>query len=107
MAFSHTRTRGPPPIPTIPQQNKDSERITQLGGPAALVKALASSQSDGLSTTTNGPTSLAQRAHHYGTNRLPEIPPKWFIRIWWDTLDDTLIRILIFGAAVCDDGSFV
>lgn len=78
-------------------QDKDTKYVTRMGGPAALVKALASSQTDGLRTD---PTLLAQRKQHFGTNRLPEVPPKWFIRIWWGTLEDTLIRILIFGATV-------
>lgn len=78
-------------------QAKDTEYVTRLGGAAALVKALASSQTEGLSSD---PTQLAQRKQHFGTNRLPEVPPKWFISIWWGTLEDTLIRILIFGATV-------
>lgn len=86
----------PPQLPNKPQ-DKDTEYVTRLGGPTALVKALASSQSEGL---RSDPTLLAQRKQHFGTNRLPEVPPKWFIVIWWGTLEDTLIRILIFGATV-------
>eukprot|EP00794_Sanderia_malayensis_P006980 gene6980-7765_t len=68
---------------------------THLGGVNGLVKALRSSAIEGIIGFNE---DLEHRARVFGANYIPPKPPKTFLRLIWESLEDTILRILIVAA---------
>ena len=71
-----------------------------LGGVSGLAKALCSDTHTGLDPTAEGPTSVAGHGEVFGANRFKETPPKAFLTLMWENLQDPIIILLCFAALV-------
>jgi Ca2+-transporting ATPase len=70
--------------------DKDTSAIKELN-----VESYLSTGPDGIKTD-----SIAGRVETYGANIVKKIPPKTFLRILWDTINDPLLWILCFSATI-------
>lgn len=68
------------------------ERFTDING---LIRALKSSAVKGL---PNLQQDLDGRTQKFGVNFIPPTPPKSFLMLCWEALEDTVLRILIVAA---------
>ncbi|CAL8074031.1 unnamed protein product [Calicophoron daubneyi] len=64
-------------------------------GPLGICKRLRTSPTDGLSSR-----ELAQRREIFGTNVIPPTPPKTFLQLMWEALQDVTLIVLMAAAAV-------
>ncbi|XP_064604968.1 plasma membrane calcium-transporting ATPase 2-like isoform X2 [Liolophura sinensis] len=74
------------------------ERIqTKYGGVLEMCKKLYTSPNEGLS---GNPVDLEHRRKTFGSNVIPPKPPKSFLRLVWEALQDVTLIILIVAAIV-------
>ncbi|XP_037094678.1 plasma membrane calcium-transporting ATPase 2-like isoform X7 [Pollicipes pollicipes] len=74
------------------------ERInTEFGGILEICKKLYTSPQDGLSGSQ---ADIQHRRQTFGSNIIPPKPPKKFIELVWEALQDTTLIILIIAAIV-------
>lgn len=82
-------------------ENKGKENITTLEEEFTningLVKALKSSSVRGI---MNIQADIDNRVTLFGKNFIPPKPPKTFLALIWEALEDTILRILIVAAVV-------
>ena len=69
----------------------------KFGDVQGLVKALQSSAVEGLMGL---PQDLENRQKVFGVNYIPPKPPKTFLRLIWEALEDTILRILTVAAII-------
>ncbi|XP_076447724.1 plasma membrane calcium-transporting ATPase 2-like isoform X3 [Babylonia areolata] len=69
---------------------------TKYGGVLEMCKKLKTSPTEGLV----GDLGRAERSQAYGTNVIPPKPPKSFLRLVWEALQDVTLIILIFAAII-------
>lgn len=69
----------------------------RYGSVTELCKRLKTSQNEGIPGT---PNDLKARTLHYGDNLIPKKPPKHFMQLVWDALQDTTLIILTVAAVV-------
>ncbi|XP_045780109.1 plasma membrane calcium-transporting ATPase 3 isoform X10 [Maniola jurtina] len=72
-------------------------KINALGGPQDLCKKLYTSPTDGLSGTK---ADLQHRREVFGSNLIPPKPPKTFLTLVWEALQDVTLIILEVAAVV-------
>nr|XP_034836749.1 plasma membrane calcium-transporting ATPase 3 isoform X4 [Maniola hyperantus] len=72
-------------------------KINALGGPQELCKKLYTSPTDGLSGTR---ADLQHRREVFGSNLIPPKPPKTFLTLVWEALQDVTLIILEVAAVV-------
>ncbi|KAL0810020.1 hypothetical protein ABMA28_010849 [Loxostege sticticalis] len=72
-------------------------KINALGGPQELCKKLYTSPTDGLSGTK---ADLQHRREVFGSNLIPPKPPKTFLTLVWEALQDVTLIILEVAAVV-------
>ncbi|XP_053619032.1 plasma membrane calcium-transporting ATPase 2 isoform X1 [Plodia interpunctella] len=72
-------------------------KINALGGPQELCKKLYTSPTDGLSGSK---TDLQHRREVFGSNLIPPKPPKTFLTLVWEALQDVTLIILEVAAVV-------
>lgn len=84
-------------------QNKDMEKLRELGGVAGLAKAISSHQHTGLdpSAKAGSPGSVEEHSRVFGANKYKEVPSKNFFALCWENLQDPIILLLIAAALVC------
>ena len=71
------------------------ERITELGGTFEILKLLQSTEEQGI---VGNQKDIENRRKVFGINMIPTQPPKGFIRLIWEALQDvTLIILLVAG----------
>ncbi|XP_076469324.1 plasma membrane calcium-transporting ATPase 2-like isoform X2 [Babylonia areolata] len=68
----------------------------KYGGVVEICKKLKSSPTEGLS----GDLDRTERVEVYGTNVIPPKPPKSFLRLVWEALQDVTLLILIVAAII-------
>lgn len=68
------------------------------GGVFELCKRLKTSPNEGLSTTNQA--DLTRRQEVFGSNVIPPKPPKSFLRLAWEAVQDTTLIILIVAAII-------
>ena len=68
---------------------------SKYGGVHGLVRLLRSSSVEGIMGL---PQDLENRVRIFGLNFIPPKPPKTFLRLIWESLEDTILRILIVAA---------
>merc|ERR1712036_11210 len=73
------------------------EKIKEYGGATGLAKKLNTSESTGLSGD-NG--DLEHRRDVFGSNTIPPRPPKTFLELVWEALQDITLIILEIAAVV-------
>jgi hypothetical protein len=98
-------------------RNRDSGSENELnddwGGLQGIADAIRSDLKDGLSiqvsilficTSFNFPkeieTGFGARKEHFGTNVLPQEPPRPFWSFYWDAIQDETLVILMIAAVV-------
>ena len=64
-------------------------------GVLGLIKLLRSSAVEGILSL---PREIEHRVEVFGVNYIPPKPPKTFLRLIWESLEDTILRILIVAA---------
>ncbi|XP_063542836.1 plasma membrane calcium-transporting ATPase 3 isoform X7 [Cydia strobilella] len=72
-------------------------KINALGGPQELCKKLYTSPTDGLSGSK---ADLQHRREVFGSNLIPPKPPKTFLTLVWEALQDVTLIILEVAAVV-------
>ncbi|XP_052745278.1 plasma membrane calcium-transporting ATPase 3 isoform X6 [Bicyclus anynana] len=72
-------------------------KINALGGPQDLCKKLFTSPTDGLSGSKG---DLQHRREVFGSNLIPPKPPKTFLTLVWEALQDVTLIILEVAAVV-------
>ncbi|XP_048486742.1 plasma membrane calcium-transporting ATPase 2 isoform X4 [Plutella xylostella] len=72
-------------------------KINAVGGPQELCKKLYTSPTDGLSGTA---ADLQHRREVFGSNLIPPKPPKTFLTLVWEALQDVTLIILEVAAVV-------
>lgn len=71
------------------------KKITELGGKFEILKLLQTSEEQGI---VGSQKDFKNRRKVFGINVLPPQPPKKFIRLIWEALQDaTLIILLVAG----------
>lgn len=95
------RATEPEPVFTItPDQltklidPKSLETLAQLDGPSGLARALSTSLTLGLSTTSQA------RQKAFGANVLPAKPSQTLLSLMWTALQDKVLQILIVAALI-------
>lgn len=68
------------------------------GGVFELCKRLRTSPNEGLNSTN--PADLTRRQEVFGSNVIPPKPPKSFLRLVWEAIQDTTLIILIVAAVI-------
>ncbi|KAA0194288.1 Plasma membrane calcium-transporting ATPase 2 [Fasciolopsis buskii] len=69
----------------------------KYGGVNGLCKRLRTSPTDGECVTNR---ELAQRRNAFGTNVIPPTPPKSFLQLMWEALQDVTLIVLMVAAGV-------
>ncbi|XP_024083389.1 plasma membrane calcium-transporting ATPase 2 isoform X3 [Cimex lectularius] len=72
-------------------------KIQELGGVQEICKKLYTSPSEGLSGSQ---TDMAHRRETFGSNTIPPKPPKTFLQLIWEALQDVTLIILQIAAIV-------
>ncbi|XP_030040714.1 plasma membrane calcium-transporting ATPase 2 isoform X3 [Manduca sexta] len=72
-------------------------KINALGGPQEICKKLYTSPTDGLSGSK---ADLQHRREVFGSNLIPPKPPKTFLTLVWEALQDVTLIILEVAAVV-------
>uniref|UniRef100_A0A0A9WKV1 Calcium-transporting ATPase n=2 Tax=Lygus hesperus TaxID=30085 RepID=A0A0A9WKV1_LYGHE len=72
-------------------------KITDFGGVQEICKKLYTSPSEGLSGSH---TDLEHRRETFGSNTIPPKPPKTFLQLVWEALQDVTLIILEIAALV-------
>ncbi|KAJ8923536.1 hypothetical protein NQ315_010114 [Exocentrus adspersus] len=72
-------------------------KIQELGGPQEICKKLYTSPSEGLSGSQ---VDLEHRRETFGSNSIPPKPPKTFLQLVWEALQDITLIILEVAAIV-------
>ncbi|RVE48721.1 hypothetical protein evm_006615 [Chilo suppressalis] len=72
-------------------------KLNALGGPQELCKKLYTSPTDGLSGSK---ADLQHRREVFGSNLIPPKPPKTFLTLVWEALQDVTLIILEVAAVV-------
>ncbi|CAH8854419.1 unnamed protein product [Trichobilharzia szidati] len=67
----------------------------RYGGATGLCKRLRTSPTDGISSQ-----DLAKRREVFGTNVIPPTPPKSFLQLMWEALQDVTLIVLMVAAGV-------
>ena len=67
----------------------------KFGGKQGLLVALKTSSVQGILGLDD---DIKHRASIFGSNYIPPKPPKTFLRLVWESLEDTILRILIVAA---------
>jgi len=80
------------------------EQLRQLGGVQEVCKKLYTSPTEGLSGSTK---DIEHRRQTFGSNTIPPKPPKTFLRLVWEALQDVTLIILEVAAIVSLLLSFV
>lgn len=73
------------------------EKITELGGTLELLKLLQTSDKQGI---VGNHKDIENRQKVFGSNIIPVQPPKCFIRLIWEALQDATLIILIVAGLV-------
>jgi len=77
--------------------NEAHDKIASIGGVQELCKRLACSPVNGLSGTK---ANLDHRRQVYGANVIPPKPPKTFLQLMWEAVQDVTLIILQVAAIV-------
>lgn len=82
-------------------QDKDMDKLKQLGGVTGLADALQSQAHSGLDPSVqSGPASIEEHRRVYGANTLPAVPQKNFFMLCFENVQDPIILLLIAAALV-------
>lgn len=85
--------------PTL--QDKDMEKLRQLGGVTGLADTLQSHAHQGLDPgVTAGPASIEEHRRVFGPNTMPSMPQKNFFMLCFENIQDPIILLLIAAALV-------
>ena len=71
--------------------------IAEYGGVSGIMESLETNQKTGLS---NEPHELERRKSSFGVNYIPPVPPKNFLALCFDAIQDKTLIILIVAAIV-------
>ena len=79
------------------QRSADSVKALEekFGGKRGLLRALRTSSVEGILGLDD---DIKHRVSIFGSNYIPPKPPKTFLRLIWESLEDTILRILILAA---------
>jgi P-type Ca2+ transporter type 2B len=77
---------------------EQQELLNRHGQVQGLARKLGANLQTGLTSTNKD--DLDNRIHQFGRNEIPPKPPKPFILLMWEALQDTTLIILIVSAAV-------
>lgn len=80
------------------KQSEQQELLLTHGKVDGLIKKLRTSPSNGLNSADK--KDLQDRANQFGRNEIPPKPPKSFIYLMWEAIQDTTLIILLFSAAI-------
>jgi len=72
-------------------------RVSEFGGVQEICKKLYTSPSEGLSGSQ---VDLEHRRETFGSNSIPPKPPKTFLQLVWEALQDITLIILEVAAIV-------
>ncbi|XP_063219775.1 plasma membrane calcium-transporting ATPase 2 isoform X2 [Bacillus rossius redtenbacheri] len=72
-------------------------KVAELGGIQDVCKKLYTSPSEGLS---GSPADIEHRRETFGSNTIPPKPPKTFLQLVWEALQDVTLIILEIAAVV-------
>ncbi|XP_065058957.1 plasma membrane calcium-transporting ATPase 1-like [Rhopilema esculentum] len=67
----------------------------KFGGVRGLLRSLRTSSIEGILGLEE---DVRQRVEAFGSNYIPPKPPKTFLRLIWESLEDTILRILIVAS---------
>lgn len=83
-------------------QNKDMEKLREMGGVAGLAQAIGTHHHTGLdpSAKAGSPGSVEEHSRVFGPNRYKEVPSKNFFALCYENLQDPIILLLIAAALV-------
>lgn len=73
------------------------EQITELGGKLKILKLLQTSEEQGI---VGSHKDIENRRKVFGSNLIPAQPPKGFIQLIWEALQDATLVILIVAGLV-------
>jgi len=73
------------------------ERVAEYGGVHEIARKLNTSEQSGLSGESS---DLEHRRDYFGSNTIPPKPPKTFLALVWEALQDVTLIILQIAAAV-------
>lgn len=79
----------------IANREKGTEGILQLGGIQGLAKKINTNLETGI-----GNDEVQRRKEAFGENRIPTNPPKTYLQLLWDAMQDTMIQALCVAAVV-------
>ena len=79
------------------QKKEDAAKALdeKFGGTRGLLRSLRTSSVEGI---LGLPDDVQHRINVFGSNYIPPKPPKTFLRLIWESLEDTILRILIVAA---------
>lgn len=87
-------------------QDKDMDKLKQLGGVAGLASTLQSHAHNGLDPgVQGGPASIEEHRRVYGANTMPTVPQKNFFMLCFENVQDPIILLLIAAALVSNRGA--
>lgn len=82
----------------VPQDNAGTAKnITEAGGIEGMLKALKSDPTKGIEGSDD---DITQRQEQFGVNAFPEPPLQSWWSIFWQTLQDIILIILMVSAAI-------
>lgn len=81
-------------------ESKLGDTIQKYGGINGIAHKLNSDVERGLKIQSENDKDFKQRQHEYGTNVLPQPPPKWWISIFLEALSDTMLIVLMVVAVI-------
>ena len=80
------------------KQSEQQEFLNAHGKVEGLIKKLKTSPVNGLNSADK--KDLQDRANQFGRNEIPPKPPKSFLYLMWEAIQDTTLIILLFSAAI-------
>jgi magnesium-transporting ATPase (P-type) len=80
------------------KQSEQQELMDKHGKVEGLIKKLKTSPMNGLNSADK--KDLQDRVNQFGRNEIPPKPPKSFLYLMWEAVQDTTLVILLFSAAI-------
>eukprot|EP00878_Enallax_costatus_P000995 GHUV01001127.1.p1 GENE.GHUV01001127.1~~GHUV01001127.1.p1 ORF type:complete len:1156 (+),score=304.08 GHUV01001127.1:371-3838(+) len=81
-------------------EEKDMDKLRELGGVAGICSALGTDHHHGLKQDGKGSESIDEHRRVYGSNTLPTAPQKNFFLLCFENVQDPIILLLIAAATV-------
>jgi hypothetical protein len=82
-------------------QDKDMDKLRQLGGVSGLADTVQSHARQGLDpSVASGPSSIDEHRRVFGANTMPPMAQKNFFMLCFENIQDPIILLLIAAALV-------